>query len=279
VAKLQHEMTIRRNNGLSYDKVSEKLRKLRTKRQNIAREYDRVLVRQITNYIMELSENYTLYVSLGRLKYIRNIARKSKGTSRILRSEIHSWAFARITMSLTHQLSQIGFPTDGKDSRFKVVPEAWTSIICWKCGKKGNRPTQNHFVCPTCGHRTNADRNGSINIAGRLITLTKSLHSVRGLGKWASAIARSTRPKTRGKTRSSQGKSLLSSMGRSSNLGESAVVHHTQLSLLDFSDKITTDDNDLAVERTVESFSAVESDDSTSRQEKETRSVGGISSQ
>jgi hypothetical protein len=110
-------------------------------------------------------------------------------------------------------------------------------------------------------------------------SLTKSLHSVRGLGKWASAIARSTRPKARGKTCSSRGKSLLSSKGKISNLGESAVVHHTQLSLLDFSDRVKMDDNDLAVERTVESLSTVESDTSTSRQEKETRSVGGISSQ
>jgi hypothetical protein len=112
-----------------------------------------------------------------------------------------------------------------------------------------------------------------------MLRLTKSLHSVRGLGKWASAIARSTRPKARGKTRSSRGKSLLSSKGRASNLGESAVVHHTQVSLLGYSDRIRKDDNDPAVERTVESLSAVESDTSTSRQEKETRSIGGISSQ
>jgi IS605 OrfB family transposase len=279
VARLQYEMTTRRNMRFKYDKVSRKLRKLRTKRKNIAREYDRVLVRQIVNYVSELSKSYDLYVSIGRLKYIRNIARRNKGTSKNLRSEIHSWAFARITKSLKHQLSQIGFFTDGKHSRFKVVPEAWTSIICWKCGKKGNRPTQNHFVCPTCGHRTNADRNGSINIAGRLITLTKSLHSVRGLGKWARAIARSARLKARGKTRSSRGKSLLSSKGRISNLGESAVVHRTQTSLLDFNDEISMDDNDPAVEKAVETLSVVETDNSTSRQEKETRSVGGISSQ
>ena len=184
-----------------------------------------------------------------------------------------------VVPTLKHQLSQLGFPVEGKDSRFRVVPESWTSILCWKCGKKGSRPTQNHFVCPTCGHRTNADRNGSINIAGRLITLTKSLHSVRGLGKWASAIARSTRPKTRGKKlKSSRGKFLLPSKGEKSNLGESAVVHRTQLSLLDFSDGIKMDDNDPAVESTVETLSVVGSDSPTSRQRKETRSTGGISS-
>jgi transposase len=280
VAKLQYEMTSRRNHGKNYDKVSKKLRTLRTKRKNIAREYDRVLIRQIIDYILELSKRYSLYISLGRLKYIRNIARRSNTTSTTLRSEIHSWAFARITKSLKHQLCQLGFPVDGKDSRFKIVPEAWTSIMCWKCGKKGHRPTQNHFVCHTCGHRTNADRNGSINIAGRLITLTKSLHSVRGLGKWASAVARSSRPKARGKNPiSSRGKSLLPFNGKISNLGESAVVHHTQMSLLDFSDEIEMDDNDLTVERTVETLPVMESDTSKQGQKKETRSVGGISFQ
>ena len=56
VADLQHEMASKRNAGLSYDKVAERLRKLRTKRENVAREYDRVLVRQLVDYITELSE-------------------------------------------------------------------------------------------------------------------------------------------------------------------------------------------------------------------------------
>ncbi|MDF1537835.1 MAG: zinc ribbon domain-containing protein, partial [Candidatus Thorarchaeota archaeon] len=55
---------------------------------------------------------------------------------------------------------------------------------------------QNYFHCPSCGHKTNADRNGSINIAARLLTLTKSLHSVRGLGKWASSVLRSKTKQT-----------------------------------------------------------------------------------
>jgi transposase len=272
VSQLQNEMTTRRNGDKSYDKVSKRLRKLRTKRQNVAREYDRVLVKHLIEYISELSRKYSLYVSLGRLKYIRNIARKTSPKSKTLRGEIHSWAFARITGTMKHQLAQIGFPVD---SRFKVVPETWTSIMCWKCGNKGIRPKQNYFVCPTCGHKTNADRNGSINIAGRLITLTTSLHEVRGLGKWASAIARSRRPKSQGKSQASHERSLLSSKGRVSDLGESAVVHPTQMSLLDFGDNFKLDDDDLAVERTVETLTVLEIDASRSEQEKETRSMGG----
>ncbi|MFW9890006.1 MAG: zinc ribbon domain-containing protein [Candidatus Thorarchaeota archaeon] len=73
------------------------------------------------------------------------------------------------------------------------MPETWASIICWKCGSKGKKLKQSYFYCPTCGRKTNADRNGSINIAARMFMLTKSLHSVRGLGLWTRALDRARR--------------------------------------------------------------------------------------
>ena len=279
VADLQHEMASRRNNGLPYDKVADRLRRLRTKRENVAREYDRVLVRQLVDYITELSERYTLHVAIGRLKNIRVTARRGIYRGSRFRGMIHSWAFARVTDNLRHALAQLGWSVSGKHSRFRVVPENWTSIICWKCGRKGRRPRQNYFVCPTCGNRCNADKNGAINIAGRLITLTGSLHSVRGLGKWASAVLRSTRsfPKARGKV-SSRGRSLLPTKSVISHSGESAAVHHAQTSLSSFSDESGMGDNDPAVARTVKTLSVAGSDTPASRQEKEARSVGGIPS-
>jgi hypothetical protein len=150
--------------------------------------------------------------------------------------------------------------------------------MCWKCGAKGKRPSQNYFECPSCGHKTNADRNGAINIAGRLITLTKSLHSVRGLGKWASAVdtARSARLKARRKK--SRGKSLLSEKEQISGSGESAAVHFVQSDLLGFGDDAKMSDDDPAVASIMENLSVVGSDAPTSTQEKETRSSGGIPS-
>jgi transposase len=279
VAGLQREVDTRRNRNQGFGEVLSKLRKLRSKRENLAREYDRVLVRQLLDYIEELSTKYTLYVAIGRLKNIRNVARKGNFKGRMFRSMIHSWAFARITESLKHGLAQNGWSVDRKDSRFKVVPEAWTSIICWKCGTKGRRPKQNYFECPSCGHKTNADRNGAINIAGRLIMLTKSLHSVRGLGKWASAVdaARSTRLKAR-KKKPSQGKSLLSADELASGSGESAAVHYIQSDLACFSDEASRSDEDPAVVRTMETLAVVGSDVPTLSQEKEAKSSGGIPS-
>ena len=280
VAELQHEMDTRRNSGQRYDNVAKKLRRLKTKRENISREHDRVLVRQLLDYIVQLSEKYTLYVAIGRLKGIRNIARRGNYKGRRFRSMINSWAFARITDSLKHQLAQLGWVVDGSKARFRAVPEQWTSIMCWKCGSRRHRPKQNLFVCPNCGQKTNADRNGAINIAGRLITLTESLQSVKGLGKWAASAqaGRSLRLKARRKSQSSQGKSSLSKRDDISHLGESAAVHHVQTDLLSSGDGVEMGDDDPAAGRTVEILSAAGSDIPASMQEKETKFVGGISS-
>jgi hypothetical protein len=122
--------------------------------------------------------------------------------------------------------------------------------------------------------------NGVINIAARLIALTKALHSVRGQGEWDAAIQRATspRPKAQGKN-SSRGKSLLSSRGRASGSGESAVIRSVQSDLLSFSDDAAKSDDDHAVVNAVEDLSAAGDDAPAIQQEKEVRSIGGIFSQ
>ncbi|MFQ5831637.1 MAG: zinc ribbon domain-containing protein [Candidatus Thorarchaeota archaeon] len=281
VADIQHNMDTRRNNRQSYDKLTLELRALRGKRERVAREYDRNLVKLLTGYISNLSEKYTLHVAIGRLKNIRRAARKGSNRGHRFRGMIHRWAFARITEALKHQLAQLGWTVEGKDSKFRTVPENWTSILCWKCGNKGSRPRQNYFVCSTCGHKSNADRNGAINIAGRLITLTKSLHGVRGLGKWADSVQRAakrSRPKARERTRSSRRRSLLPSKGQVSDLGESAAAHHVQTDLLSFGDEPGMGDEDPAVERDAETLSVAGNGTSRVRQEKEARTEGGMPS-
>ncbi|MHA2025442.1 MAG: zinc ribbon domain-containing protein [Candidatus Thorarchaeota archaeon] len=278
VASLQSSMYTKHNDGEHYDNLALKLKSIRNKRENLAREYDRVLVRQLLNYIDVLSEKYTLYVAIGKLSNIRKVARRGNWRGAKFRRMIHSWAFSRISESLGHQLAQSGWRTEGKDARFQAVPEAWTSITCWKCGRKGTRPRQNLFVCPTRGNKCNADQNGATNIAGRLITLTKSLHSVRGLGFWTRAVTHAAAPGPKARGRTSRRKSLLPSKNESHS-GESAAVHTVQMDLLSFGDNTVLSGDDQAVEKTVEILSVVESDISTSVQEKEARSKGGIPSQ
>ncbi len=279
-ADIQREMHTRKNNGLPNGRIAERLRRMRSKRENVAKEYDRVLVRQLLDFISNLSKRYTLYVAIGRLKNIRMRAKKGNYQGRRFRGMIHSWAFARITNNLKHGLAQLGWRVDGKDTRFRAVPEAWTSIMCWKCGSKGRRPMQDYFHCPSCGLQLNADKNGSINIAARMLMLTKSLHSVRGLGMWTRTLDKVQRARLKArKKKPSQGKSLLSEKEPASGSGESAAVHFVQSDLASFSDGAGKSDDDPAVVRTVETLSVVGSDDPALVQEKEVRSSGGIPSQ
>ena len=216
VANLQQQSSTLHNDG-----VLHRLRQIRHKRENIAREYDRVLVRNLLDYISELSEKYTLYIAIGRLKNIRMRARKGNFKGRKFRGMIHSWAFARITESLKHGLTQQGWPVGGKNSRVHAVPEAWTSIKCWKCGRTGIRPRQSLFVC-SCGFRTNADRNGSLNIARRLIKLIPLLRNEKGLGRWAFP-ERAPAPKA-GRKSSSKRKLLLSKKEPTSGSGIGGIL-------------------------------------------------------
>ncbi|MFW9846145.1 MAG: zinc ribbon domain-containing protein [Candidatus Thorarchaeota archaeon] len=276
VAKLQHERNTRKNQKLLHDGLSTKLKHLRAKRENVAKEYDRVLIAKLVDFIFELSERYTLFVAIGRLKNIRNTARRGNYKGKKFRGMIHSWAFARITETLKHQLAQEGWIVKGKKSRFHAIPENWTSIMCWKCGRKGYRPRQSKFVC-SCGFRTNADRNGSLNIARRLIKLIPLLRNDEGLGRWA-VPERAPAPKT-GRKPSSKRKPSLPSKGQVSDLGESAAVHHAQMSLLDFGDNIRKGDDDPAVVNTMEHLSAVGCGTPIEKQETEARTEGGIQSQ
>jgi len=103
---------------------------------------------------------------------------------------------------------------------------------------------------------------------------------MEGLGKWASDVQteRSARLKARKKKPSSKGKSLLFTNGPPSGSGESAAVHFVQSDLVSFSDETGKSDNDPAVVRTVETLSVAGSDEPVLKQEKETRSSGGIPS-
>lgn len=166
--------------GVCADAVLKKLRSISKKRENISLDYDRKLVRSLAEHILELSDTYEIYVAIGRLKGIRNRARRGDGKGRAFRGMINRWAFARITNSLKHKLSMLGFGT----TRIFAISEAWTSIKCHKCGNKGFRPRQNFFLCHTCGYRDNADRNAATNIGRRLIKLIPLLRDENGLGMW-----------------------------------------------------------------------------------------------
>ena len=264
IASLQREMRLRENTGSPRDKVIKKLRELSHKRATINEEWDRVLVREMMDFAIELISHYDLYVAIGNPKGIRNIARREYSRSRKYRGMIHHWAFSRIILNLKHGFAQLGWTTGKLGSRFLAVYEGRTSITCHKCGRKGIRPKQNLFVCHTCGCRTNADKNGAINIARRMIRLTPELRDEhRGLGRWLFPRERKPFPKAaRRSLRISKRKSQLPQRSPVLPEGESAVVRLVQTDLLNFGDEAGSGDEDPAVEKTAEIPSATECLDS-----------------
>jgi len=177
---LQKEKEALLKTGMDPSGVTKKLRDMSRKRVRVSIVYDKRMVKDISDHILELVQKYDLYVCIGRVKGIRNTARKGNFKGRAFRGMIHKWSFARVTELLRHKLATRGFNT----MRFKSIPESWTSIKCHKCGHKGNRPKQSLFICHTCGYRANADLNGAINIGRRLIMLIPSLRDEKGLGMW-----------------------------------------------------------------------------------------------
>jgi IS605 OrfB family transposase len=249
VDSLQREMNKKLNNGKPADDVIVRLRELSGRRLNISKDYDGVLVKQLTDHILELSKKYDLYVAIGKLTGIRDRAGKKSGKHKRFRKMMARWSFARVSNALKHSLAQRGWKVSGKDSRFIPVCEFWTSITCHKCGHRGIRPKQSLFICHTCGYRSNADKNGAINIARRLITLIPSLRDEKGLGRWLFSKRGSSLKvwrSTRSKGKSSRSQSI------SGSKGPSAAECRAQTTLEEFAD--TTDP---AVVRTVEIPSAV----------------------
>jgi transposase len=250
VDSLQQEMNRRKNTGRDYEGVAERLKELSGRRLNISIDHDGALVRNLTDHILELSKKYNLYVSIGRLTHIRKSAGRNSGKCKSFRKKVGRWTFARVSENLKRSLAQEGWKVDGKDSHFIPVSESWTSIICHKCGHKGVRPKQSLFICHTCGYRCNADKNGAINIARRLIKLIPSLGDETGLERWLFPREREQSSLKARRSSNSNEKSLPPSE-RSASGGRSAAECYDQTSLTEFASA-----TDPAVEKTVEQPSA-----------------------
>ena len=67
---------------------------------------------------------------------------------------------------LAYKLQRIGMPGE----HFHPLREAWTSKTCSRCGSTDTaRPFQALFICYACGVHLQADENGALNIAFKLI--------------------------------------------------------------------------------------------------------------
>jgi IS605 OrfB family transposase len=109
----------------------------------------------ISKKIVELAEHTGRGIAHENLSGIRERARSSKP----LRTELNSWAFAQLFAFVAYKAKLKGIPV-------KIVDPAYTSQLCPECGTIGktNRPNRDRFCCSSCSHTGPADVIAARNI-------------------------------------------------------------------------------------------------------------------
>jgi putative transposase len=127
------------------------LRTLAGREQRFRRDCDHVLSKSILDGI---TAGTTVVV-----ENLTNIRTRVKATRGEAKRRLHSWSFAQLRSFLDYKAEALGCQVVGVDPRH-------TSQRCAACGHiyRGNRPSQSRFVCRSCGHRANADKNAAVNI-------------------------------------------------------------------------------------------------------------------
>ena len=96
-------------------------------------------------------------------RYLHNGAKAKAGLDRSILGN----CWGRILKRLDDKM-------DANGGKLVIVPAAYTSQTCHKCGHvaKGNRESQAVFKCVECGYRANADVNAAKNILDRALAKT-----------------------------------------------------------------------------------------------------------
>jgi len=111
-------------------------------------------VHVITRRIVEQAKRANAVIVIGDLKGIRG---QNRGRS--FNRRLSSQPFYLFKQLLTYKANWAGI-------RVLMVPEAYTSQICHRCGVRGQR-VAGRFSCPNCGLVCDADVNGAWNIGKR----------------------------------------------------------------------------------------------------------------
>ncbi len=129
-----------------------KLKRLSGKERRFATHINHCISKQIVNTAKDTNSA----IALEDLKGIRNRIRLRRSQ----RDDLHSWAFFQLGEFIKYKAKLAGVPV-------VFVNPRYTSQACHKCGSidKGNRKTQDKFLCLSCGHADHADINAALNIS------------------------------------------------------------------------------------------------------------------
>lgn len=95
------------------------------------------------------------------LEDLTDIRKNIKAGKRI-RTRLHRWSFRELQKFIVYKAEEVGI-------KVRFVPPAYTSITCSRCVQLGSRE-KHCFTCVSCGLRTHADYNASLNLVRIAVT-------------------------------------------------------------------------------------------------------------
>jgi putative transposase len=112
----------------------------------------------VSNAIVKKAKRTERGIALEKLTGIRSRVRLRKSQ----RTQLHCWSFSDLGSKMAYKAEMHGVPLVYVDPRN-------TSRECSACGHidKGNRKTQDKFLCIACGFSAHADVNAAVNIGRR----------------------------------------------------------------------------------------------------------------
>ena len=133
-----------------------KLKKISKKESRFRRDVNH----QISKKIVTKAKGTNSNIALENLKGIRSGSTVKKSQ----RAKHHTWSFAQLREFIEYKAKLAGIEV------FVIDPK-YTSLQCHKCGNisRGNRKSQDIFICEVCGYTNNADINAALNIASRAV--------------------------------------------------------------------------------------------------------------
>ena len=125
----------------------------------------------INKEVKDINFNEIKLIAVEKLKNMKYKMKERGRLSKNIRSVFYNLSYRQV-------LSRIQMLSEENRVTFRSVPPYYTSLECSNCGhiEKGNRLSQELFVCQSCGYTDNADENASKVILKRFTMGTYGSH-------------------------------------------------------------------------------------------------------
>ena len=157
------------NGGIIGEDIEKLLRELQGKKRCSKSYYRKKeeIKEYINKEVKDINFNEIKLIAVEKLKNMKYKMKERGRLSKNIRSVFYNLSYRQV-------LSRIQMLSEENRVTFRSVPPYYTSLECSHCGhiEKGNRLSQELFICQRCGYTDNADYNASKVILKRFTTGT-----------------------------------------------------------------------------------------------------------